>query len=74
MMITKTQIEFKGVSKKYIFEPVVVDERKELDDNNDYYVDQEIEGGTTGKYKSETNRSKDKSKNFFDGIFGSNCR
>ena len=52
----------KGVSKKYIFEPVVVDERKELDDNNDYYVDQEIEGGTTGKYKSETNRSKDKSK------------
>ena len=52
----------KGVSKKYIFEPVVVDERKELDDNNDYYVDQEIEGRTTGKYKSETNRSKDKSK------------
>ena len=53
----------KGVSKKYIFEPVVIEEKKEVvetEDNHDYYVDQEIEGGTTGKYKSETNKSKKK--------------
>ena len=48
----------KGVSKKYIFEPVVIEDKKEItEDNNDFYVDQEIEGATTGKYKSETNKT-----------------
>lgn len=44
--------------KKYIFEPVVIEDKKEItEDNNDFYVDQEIEGATTGKYKSETNKT-----------------
>ena len=66
-MLLSQEIKDKIISeynsfKENLYAGKSLDERKELDDNNDYYVDQEIEGGTTGKYKSETNRSKDKSK------------